>query len=133
MSAFLYGLGADAVTILHLLFVLFVAVGGLLVVWRPTLARLHLPAVAWGVWVEVAGWICPLTYVENWLRHAAGERGYSGGFVETYLLSVLYPEGLTRNIQFALAGLVLVTNLAVYGWIWTRRTQRAAEPARPTG
>jgi len=125
MSAWLYSVAADVVTVAHLLFVVFVAAGGLLVMRRPGLATLHLPAVAWAIWVEVAGWICPLTYLENWLRYSAGDGGYDGGFVETYLLALLYPDGLTRSVQFTIAGLVLVANLAVYSRMWTRNRTAA--------
>lgn len=115
---------ADGVVGLHLAFVLFVVAGGLLVLrWR-WLAWIHLPAAAWGALIEFAGWICPLTPLENELRRRAGEAGYAGGFVEHYLLPVLYPSGLTRGVQIALGLLVLILNLAVYGWI-VRRGRRA--------
>lgn len=113
-------LGADAALLLHLAFVLFVVLGGLLVLRFPRLAWLHLPAVAWGVLIELCGWLCPLTTVENRLRRAAGEAGYSGSFVEEYLLPIIYPGGLTRGLQLALAAGVLAINLVVYGWLWRR-------------
>jgi hypothetical protein len=112
---------ADALLVLHGLFILFVLAGGALV-WRwPRLAWLHLPAVAWAAWVAWAGWICPLTPLENELRRAAGQAGYSGGFIEHYLLGLIYPEALTRGVQVGLGVFVAVLNLAVYalrfrGW-----------------
>lgn len=109
---------ADAVLILHLAFMLFVVLGGLLVLWRRRLAWLHLPAVAWGILIEIAGWICPLTPLENWLRMQGGERGYSGGFIENYLVSLIYPDGLTRELQWLLAALVMAVNTAVYFRVW---------------
>ena len=105
---------ADAITLLHLAFVGFVVFGGMLVVRLPGLARFHLPALAWGICIEAAGWVCPLTYAENALRRMAGEGGYTGGFVETYVLSILYPEGLTRGIQLSLAAGLLLLNILVY-------------------
>jgi len=106
---------ADLVLVVHLLFVAFVVLGGLLVLRRPRLAWLHLPAAIWGVLIEFAGWVCPLTPLENSLRTRGGEAGYSGGFIEHYLTAALYPLGLTRGVQFVLGMLVLVLNLAIYG------------------
>jgi hypothetical protein len=110
-------LQAQLVLLLHGLFILFVVVGGL-AAWRwPRLAWLpwlHLPAVAWAVWVEASGAICPLTSIENALRLKAGEAGYDGGFIAHYLLALIYPEGLTRQVQMGLGFGVVVLNLAVY-------------------
>ena len=115
-------LAADAVLFAHFLFVVFVVAGGLLVLRWPRLAWLHLPAAAWGVLIEFAGWLCPLTTLENRLRTAAGDAGYGGGFVEHYLLPVVYPAGLTRTDQFVLGGILLAVNGAIYGWLlWRRR------------
>jgi len=127
-----YRLLAGAVVVLHLGFVLFVAAGGLLV-WRwRRWAWAHLPALAWGVWIELSGGICPLTPLENELRRLGGEAAYSGDFVGHYLLPVLYPEGLDRGIQAALAAGVLALNAAVY-WRALRRPRpspRASLPPR---
>jgi hypothetical protein len=119
----LSGLLADGVLIAHLAFILWVMLGGLLVLRWPRLAWLHLPAVAWGLYVELSGRICPLTPLENSLREAAGEVGYSGGFIEHYITAMIYPDGLSRRIQFGLAGLVVVVNGAAY-WRLIRRTHR---------
>lgn len=108
-------LAADAVLLLHLLFILFVVLGGLLVLRWPRLAYLHLPALLWGMTVEWTGWICPLTPLENALRVAAGEQGYSGGFIEHYVWPLIYPAGLTRGIQVALGFAVLSINAVIYG------------------
>ena len=114
----LYGVLADLVVILHLAFVVFVLVGGLLVLrWR-RLAWLHLPAAVWGAAVEFGGWICPLTPLEIWLRMQGGESGYSSDFIEHYILPLLYPADLTREIQIVLGTVVLVVNVAIYGWMW---------------
>ena len=111
---------ADIVVVLHCLFVLFVVAGALLA-WRwPRLIWLHLPAVAWAAWIEFAGWVCPLTPLENRLRLLAGGSEYRGGFVEHYVLPALYPHGLTRSRQVIFGLLVLSLNLAVYAWLLTR-------------
>lgn len=116
----LYSLLADAVLVFHLAFILFVGGGGLLALrWRRA-PWLHLPVAAWGVWIELSGNVCPLTPLENALRRMAGEEGYAGSFIEHYLLPIIYPSGLTREVQLVLAGLVLVLNLAIYGFVWVR-------------
>jgi len=112
---------ADIVVVVHVAFVAFVVLGGLLVLRHPRLAWLHAPAAVWGAMIEFAGWVCPLTPLENALRMRGGEAGYSGGFIEHYLLPILYPVGLTRGIQLVLGSLVLALNLAVYGLLLTRR------------
>ncbi len=116
-----YRWGADAVALLHFGFVLFVILGGFLVVRWPRVAWAHLPAVVWGAAIEFAGWLCPLTPLENWLRRQGGEAGYSGGFVESYLVPILYPHGLTRGLQIGLGVAVLVVNITLYGWILIQR------------
>src|SRR5438093_9240146 len=113
----LYRTFADFVVILDLAFGAFVLFGGLLVLWRGRVAWLHLPAVAWGAAVEFVGWICPLTPLETWLRMQGGEGGYSSDFIEHYVLPLLYPIGLTREVQIALGAVVLVVNLVIYGWV----------------
>ena len=116
-----YRLLADFVVLLHLGFVLFVTLGGLLGLrWRRA-PLIHLPAALWGIWIELSGGICPLTPLENWLRERGGATGYSGGFIEHYLLPVLYPAALTREVQSLLAGLVLLVNVVVYAALWRRR------------
>jgi hypothetical protein len=105
---------ADVVVIVHLAFVAFALLGGLLVLrWR-WLAWLHLPAAAWATLVEIAGWICPLTPLENRWRHAAGDEVYAAGFVEHYVVPVLYPGHLTRTAQIAIGALVAAVNVGVY-------------------
>lgn len=127
----LYRILADAVVLVHFAFVLFVVLGGLLVLRWPRTAWVHLPAAVWGVLIEAFGWICPLTPLEIDLRRKAGQAAYDGGFVEHYVLPVLYPAGLTREVQWILAGLVLGVNAVVYGvWI-VRRRRRAARGASP--
>ncbi len=114
----LYSRLADLVLILHLTFVLYVLFGGLLVLRRRWIVWLHLPAVAWGTFVEFSGWICPLTPLENWLRAQSGEAAYAGDFISRYLLPILYPDALSHNIQVVFGTLVLMVNLAIYGWLW---------------
>lgn len=119
-----YRLAADAVLIVHLAFIVFVVLGGLAVLRWPRLALIHLPAVAWGVALELNGWLCPLTPLENALRRAAGEAGYAGGFIEHYLLALIYPAGLTPTIQLWLGLGVLAVNLPIYAWLLWRRRRR---------
>jgi hypothetical protein len=122
-------LAADALVVLHLAFVAFVVLGGLLVLrWR-WLAWAHVPAAIWGAWIEFAGWICPLTPLENRLREQAGQPGYATSFVEHYLMPVLYPASLSRELQWLLGGLVVVVNAAVYLIAW-RRSQALHRPRR---
>jgi hypothetical protein len=116
---------ADATVLLHFAFVLFVIFGGLLVAQRPWVAWLHLPSAAWGAWVELAGWTCPLTPLENWLRREGGGATYTSSFVERYLLPVLYPALLTPELQWLLGGLVLAVNAAVYFAVLRHRALRS--------
>jgi len=116
-----YRVLADSVVVIHFAFILFVVFGGLLVLWRSRAAWLHLPAAIWGVLIEFAGGYCPLTPLENWLRLRGGADAYPGGFVEHYILPVVYPTSLTRELQFVLGGLALAVNLAIYAWVLRRR------------
>lgn len=124
----LYRFAADLVLVFHGLFVLFVVIGGLLSLWRPRWSWLHILAALWGATVMLTGMICPLTPLENSLRLAGGQEGYSGGFIEHYITSVIYPEGLTRPVQMGLGGLVILLNAVIYGFIWSRRGR--ARPGR---
>ena len=109
-----YRLLADLLVLAHLAFVLFVVLGGLLVLRHPRLAWVHLPAAAWGAIIEFTGWICPLTPWEQALRRLGGQAGYAGGFIEHYLLPVLYPSGLTASIQLVLGIFVVAINVAIF-------------------
>lgn len=112
-----FRLAADAVLVVHLAFILFALLGAALAPrWRWT-PIVHVPAAAWGFFVELTGRICPLTHLENYLRIKAGQSGYAESFIEHYLLAVIYPEGLTREVQFVLAGVVVITNAAIYAWL----------------
>ena len=116
-----YGALADLVLVVHLGFVLFVVLGGVLVLRWPVLAWAHIPAACWGSLIEFAGWICPLTPLEQRLRVLAGQAGYQGGFIEHYVTAWLYPAGLTRPVQYALGAAVLAVNLAIYARLLRRR------------
>jgi hypothetical protein len=109
-----YRLAANLVLILHLGFIVFVVFGGLLVRWRRWMALVHVPCVLYGAAIEIWGWICPLTPLENRLRVLGAEQGYTGGFLEHYLVGFLYPEPLSRTMQMLLAGLVIAVNAGIY-------------------
>jgi uncharacterized protein DUF2784 len=113
----LYRLVANAVVVIHGLFIAFVLLGAFLA-WRwRWVAVVHLPCAVWGVLIEYRHWVCPLTPLENHLRARAGEQGYHGGFVEHYVLPVIYPSGLTPQVQVVLGTIVLVVNLCAYGFL----------------
>lgn len=114
-------IGADIIVLIHFLFILFVILGGFLVIrWRWVI-WLHIPCAVWGVLIEYVGWICPLTPWENYLRSAAGNTGYSGGFIEHYILPIIYPSGLTRELQIIFGSFVLLVNICAYTMVWIRR------------
>ena len=122
----LYRALADLVFVAHGAFVAFAILGALLALRRRWIAWLHLPAVLWGGLVEVTGWGCPLTPLENWLRIAGGEAGHPGSFIERCLQPLIYPAELTRGDQIALGIALLIWNAAVYGLAFRRRSR--AEP-----
>lgn len=110
----IYGLAATLIAIIHLAFVVFVLAGALLLLRWPVLIWVHLPAAIWGVVIELAGWHCPLTRFENWLRLRAGREGYDGSFLAHYIFSIIYPAGLTRPVEIAIGIAVLLVNVGVY-------------------
>ena len=117
---------SNLVLIAHLAFVLFVVLGGFLVLkWR-SLAWIHVPAFLWGALIELADWVCPLSPLENWLRKKGGGLIYRSDFIEHYILSLLYPATLTRSSQIFLGLLVLSVNLGLYAWIFWRTAQKKA-------
>lgn len=117
-----YRIAADLVVLVHFAFVLFVALGGFLVIRWNGLAWVHLPVAIYGAVIEFIGFLCPLTPLENWLRRKGGQAGYDGGFVETYLMKILYPDGLTRRVEITLGIIVIVLNVIAYGIAIKRRT-----------
>ena len=116
-----YHILANLVVVIHLSFVLFAVLGAFFVLWRRWIIWLHLPVFLWAIWIQFTGGICPLTPLENWLRIKAGQGGYEGDFVAAYLLPILYPAGLTSNMQLILALMVIVINVALYGSIVYKR------------
>ena len=119
----LASIAADVVVVLHLVFIFFVAFGAALL-WRwPALVWLHVPAMLWGVYAEWSGTVCPLTPLENRLRALAGEGGYGGGFVDHYLLPLIYPAALTREVQWAIGGAVVLVNAVLYVLWWRTRSR----------
>lgn len=117
----IYRVLADAVVLFHFSFVLFVILGGFLLRRWPRLVYLHVPIAVWGVLIEFAGWICPLTPLENHLRRLGGEAGYEGGFIDHYIIPVLYPGGLTRTLQYVLGILALLINILAYVLYFRKR------------
>jgi len=112
---------ADLVLIAHLLFIVFVIFGGLIVLkWHRTM-WLHIPCAIWGVLIEFFGWICPLTYLENYFRRAGNASSYEGGFIQHYLMPIIYPQGLTTGIQILLGVIVVAINLVIYYYVWRYR------------
>ena len=116
---------ADATVAFHFLFIAFVVLGGLAVMRMPRVAWLHLPAVAWVVWLELTGAICPLTPLENALRQRAGEGGYASGFIDHYLMPLIYPPGLTPAMQNWIALVLVASNTLLYGWALLRSRRRS--------
>jgi hypothetical protein len=121
----MYRILADLIVLGHLSFIVFVAVGGLFVHRWPRIAWVHLPAVVWGALIEFANWICPLTPLENRLRAAAGDATYGGGFIDRYIVPIVYPSGLTRSLQVAIGVIVIVLNLVIYGLAFERKRRAA--------
>jgi hypothetical protein len=117
-------LTADILVLLHLAFIAFVSLGGLLVLRWPILAYLHIPCLLWGIAIELGGFICPLTPLEVHWRLAAGQAGYDGGFIDHYIMPLIYPPGLTRAIQVSLAVALVVFNGVIYGYLWARHLRR---------
>ena len=117
----LYALLAQLVLVLHAAFIVFVILGGVLLFWRPGLAWLHVPCALWGVIIVLLGWVCPLTYLENRLWRAAGDRGYTGGFIDHYIEPLVYPTGLTHEVQILLGLSLLAFNVLIYTLVWRFR------------
>jgi len=115
---------ADIIVLLHLFFILFVCGGGLLALRIQWIPWLHIPAALWGIAVEFFGLYCPLTFLENWFRTSSGQEGYSGDFIERYLVPVIYPAGLTRAGQVLLGSVVVLLNVAIYLFVWRRSVSR---------
>ncbi|HXA20493.1 MAG TPA: DUF2784 domain-containing protein [Thermoanaerobaculia bacterium] len=109
-----YQSAATLVAVIHFAFIIFVIAGGFLVLRWPALKWVHLPAAIWGALIEIGGWICPLTILENAMLRKAGAAGYDGGFVAHHIFRLIYPQGLTRGMEFAIAVFVIAINVAVY-------------------
>jgi len=116
---------ADLLVAIHLLFIVYVVFGGLFALRRGWAAYVHVPVAAYGLLIEIFGWICPLTPLENRLRLAADRQGYAGGFIEHYIMPLVYPPGLTRDAQYVLGGLVLAANIVIYALVIAVRRRRS--------
>jgi hypothetical protein len=125
----LYHLAANGVMLIHFAFIVFAIFGSLLVALWPRLLWAHLPCLAWASWIALTGSLCPLTPLENHFRQLAGAQGYDGGFIEHYIAPAIYPEGLTRELQIVMAGILIGTNAAGYGLLLLRRRRARAAPA----
>ncbi len=113
----IYRILADLVVLIHFSFIIFVVTGGFFVIKWQKVLFFHIPAVVWGVLIEFTGWICPLTPLENELRLAGGEAGFTGGFIDKYIVALIYPEELTRSVQILLGFVVIVINVSIYGYL----------------
>ncbi|MBC8484612.1 MAG: DUF2784 domain-containing protein [Bacteroidetes bacterium] len=120
-----YQIAADLVAVFHFTFILFVVSGGFLAIRWHKVSWFHIPTAVWGALIEFAGWGCPLTPLENKLRLAGGDSGFAGGFIEEYLLPVIYPAGMTRSVQIALGSAVIVINVSIYGYLLLRRSRKS--------
>ena len=120
----MYRLLADFVVVLHMLFIVFAVSGGLIVLKWPKIAYVHIPAVLWGAYIEFSGAICPLTPLEIGWRIAAGQKAYQGDFIERYVLPIIYPHNLTREIQLVLGAILLFINGVAYGWLLLKKWRR---------
>ena len=123
---------ADALVVVHFAFIVFVVAGGLLALKRRRWILLHVPAVAWAAWTEFTATVCPLTPWENSLREVAGDAGYTEGFIEHYLIPLIYPEGLTARMQVALGLGIVALNATVYALVWRRWRGGRPEHGRPS-
>ena len=115
---------ADLLVVVHFAFIAFVVFGGFLVLKWGRVSILHIPGALWGALIELRGWICPLTPLEIHFREAAGDVGYNGGFIDQYVMPLVYPEGVTRGMQISLGVMILVLNLCVYGLVLVNRANR---------
>lgn len=125
MLKMLFALGADFLVLVHLCFIIFVILGGfMLLKWR-WLIFMHLPALIWAVLLEFQGWLCPLTPVEQTLRQMAGQQGYEGGFIQHYILPIIYPPALQQDIQFILGVLLILINVIIYLWVFLKPDRKS--------
>lgn len=120
---------ADLLVVVHFAFIAFVVFGGFLVLKWGRVSVLHIPCALWGVLIELGGWICPLTPLENYFREAAGDVGFNGGFIDQYVMPLVYPEGLSRGMHLSLGVMVLALNLCVYGVVLVKRANRKERDA----
>ncbi len=128
----IYLLFADVLVVFHFAFIVFVVLGALTTYRWPKMAWAHIPCALWGAWIEITGGICPLTPLEVRFRRMGGADGYTGGFIEHYLVPIVYPSGLTQAHQLLLGGLVVAINLIAYGFLFRRRSVRTAAGTPPS-
>ena len=114
----MYEFFANLTLIAHLIFILFVVIGGLIFFIFPKIIYMHLPALSWGIYIELTNSVCPLTYLENWFLYKGEFTPYSNNFINNYLIPIIYPEGLTNEIQIYLGISLIVINILIYGLIY---------------
>ena len=113
---------ADILVVIHFIFIVFVVLGGFLVFKKRWVSILHIPSVLWAALLEINGWLCPLTPLEHYFRQLSGSSDYTGGFIDHYLVAIIYPEGLTREMQITLGFIVLGINLVIYALVFGKRS-----------
>ena len=113
----MYEFFANLTLIVHLIFILYVVFGGLIFFIFSKTIFIHPPALLWGIYIELTNSVCPLTYLENWFLYQGGLTTYSNDFINNYLFPIIYPEGLTAEIQIYLGVSLIVINILIYGLI----------------
>ena len=120
----MYELAANLTLIIHFAFILFVIFGALLFFITKKIIFIHIPAFIWGLYIELTNSICPLTYLENWLLNKANLTTYSEGFIQNYLVPIVYPVSLTQDLQIYLGITLIVINIIIYGFIFDKLKKR---------
>ena len=116
----MYEIAANLILIVHFIFILFVVFGALLFFVSTKIIFIHVPAVIWGSYIELTNSICPLTYLENWFLKKSNKTTYSEGFIQNYLVPIVYPMNLTKDLQIYLGIALIVVNIIIYVFIFNK-------------